>query len=295
MKGLTTAPLAADDAVRVARMWHDCELHDDGKALVTEEDFVTVLQRPSLEFQRDTVAVRDGDAIVAAGLLFGERFVFANVAPSHRGRGVGTWLLRWSEDAGRAAGRNRSCQKLSESQHAAIALLEAAGYERTWEDWIFDIELERAPDPPALPPGYAFRPFVQDRDGRDVHGVIEGAFAEWPDPEPEAFDDWAAEVFGRPSFLPEHFGIVVRGDETAGAALLIEEDEELWVAQLAVARAHRGRGLGRALLVHAFGSAWRSGRRHVGLATDGRTGARGLYEHVGMHVTRTAWEYAKLL
>ena len=176
MKGLTTAPLAAADAVPVARMWHDCELHDDGKALVTEEDFVTVLQRPSLDFRRDTVAVRDGQAIVAAGLLFGERFVFVNVAPSHRGRGVGTWLLRWSEDAGRAAGRDRSCQKLSESQHAGIALLEAAGYERTWEDWIFDIELEREPDPPVLPPGYAFRPFVQDRDGRDVHGVIEGAF-----------------------------------------------------------------------------------------------------------------------
>ena len=83
--------------------------------------------------------------------------------------------------------------------------------------------------------------------------------------------------------MPEHFGIVVRGDEIVGAALLIEEDEELWVAQLAVARIHRGRGLGRALLVHAFGSAWRSGRRQVGLATDGRTGARGLYEHVGMH------------
>ena len=42
-------------------MWHACELHDDGKALVTEEDFVTVLQRPSLDFERDTVAVRDGE------------------------------------------------------------------------------------------------------------------------------------------------------------------------------------------------------------------------------------------
>jgi GNAT superfamily N-acetyltransferase len=115
VKGLTTAPLAAADALPVARMWHDCELHDDGRMLVTEEDFVTALQRPSLDFGRDTVAVRDGDAIVAAGLLFGERFVFANVAPSHRGRGVGTWLLRWSEDAGRAAGRDRSCQKLSET------------------------------------------------------------------------------------------------------------------------------------------------------------------------------------
>ena len=75
-----------------------------------------------------------------------------HVLPSHRGRGIGAWLLRWTQDAGRAAGRSRSCQKLSENEHAAMALLEADGYERRWEDWIFDIELEREPDPPRCRP-----------------------------------------------------------------------------------------------------------------------------------------------
>ena len=32
-----------------------------------------------------------------------------------------------------------------------------------------------------------------------------------------------------------------------------------WVDQLAVAREHRGRGLARALLQHAFGETWRAG------------------------------------
>jgi hypothetical protein len=43
---------------------------------------------------------------------------------------------------------------------------------------------------------------------------------------------------------------------------------------------------------------WRACELHddgVGLSTDSRTGARGLYEHVGMRVTRTHWEFAKRL
>jgi len=289
------APLSPDDAADVARMWRACELHDDGRALITQEDIVAVLQRPSMDRERDTVVARDGDEVVAFGMLHGERFVFANVLPSHRGRGIGAWLLRWTEDAGRAAARTWSCQKLSENKHAAIALLEAAGYERRWEDWTFDIELAHEPDPPALPPGYAIRAFLSGRDDRDVHRVIEEAFGEWPDAEEDAFDDWAAQALGRPGFAPEHIGVAVRGDEIVGAAVLIVEEEDVWVGQLAVARAHRGRGLARALLVYAFASAWRFGRRHVGLSTDARTGARGLYEHVGMRVTRTSREYAKRL
>jgi mycothiol synthase len=221
--------------------------------------------------------------------------VFAYVLPSHRGRGIGAWLLRWTEQAARAVGHERACQSLSENEHAARALLEAAGYEPRWEDWIFDIELQREPDPPQPAPGYSIRPFVRGRDDHDVYRVIEDAFGEWPDPEDETFEAWAAQTLGRPGFVPEHIGTVVRGDEIVGASVLIVEEQDVWVGQLAVARAHRGRGLARALLVDAFGSAWRSGRRHVGLSTDGRTGARGLYEHVGMRVVRTAWEYAKQL
>jgi ribosomal protein S18 acetylase RimI-like enzyme len=295
LSGLSTAPLTPEDAADVARVWRACELHDDGEALFTEEDFVAVAQRPSMDLESHTVAVRDGGAIVAFGLLLGERDVFVHVLPSHRGRGIGSRLLRWTQEAGRAAGNARSCQRLSEHEHAARALLEADGYARSWEDWMFDIELQREPDPPLLPPGYAIRGFVPGRDDRDVFRVIEEAFAEWPDTERAKFEDWAAQALGRPGFVPEHIGIVARGEAPVGATLLIDEDGKLWVAQLAVAREHRGRGLGRALLAHAFAIAWRSGRSHVGLATDARTGARGLYEHVGMRVTRTAWEYAKLL
>jgi mycothiol synthase len=296
MEGMTTAPLAPGDSAAVARVWRTSEIHDNGEALLTEEDFIVTTKRPSMDLQRHTLGVRDGEELVAVALLFGERQVFVHVLPSHRRRGIGAWLLRWTEDAARAVGHDRACQSLSENQHAAQALLEAAGYERRWEEWIFDIELEREPGPPPLPPGYAIRDFVRERDDRATYDVIDKAFLEWPDAEVEGtFADWEAEVFARPGFAPEHIGTVVHADAIVGAATMLNEDDAFWVAQLAVDRAHRGRGLARALLVHSFAVAWRAGLRNVGLATDSRTGARGLYEHVGMRVTRTLWEYEKAL
>ena len=296
MEGMTTAPLAPGDSAAVAGVWRTSEIHDDGEALLTEEDFIVTAKRPSMDLERHTIGVSDGEELVAVAVLLGERQVFVHVLPSHRGRGIGAWLLRWTEDAARAAGHDRACQSLSENQQAAQALLEGGGYERRWEEWIFDIELEREPDPPLLPPGYAIREFVRERDGRATYDVIEQAFREWPDPEVEGtFEDWVADMLERPGFAPEHIGTVVHEDAIVGVATMLHEDDAFWVAQLAVDGTHRGRGLGRALLVHSFAIAWRAGLRNAGLATDSRTGARGLYEHVGMRVTRTLWEYEKSL
>ena len=296
MEALTTGPLAQEDSAAVARVWRTSEIHDDGEALFTEDDFVAACERPSMDLERHTVGVRDGGELVALALLLGERQVFAYVHPAHRGRGIGAWLLGWTEEASRAAGHDRACQSLSENEHAARALLGAAGYEQRWEDWIFDIEFEAEPGPPRPPEGYSMREFARGRDDRAVYDVIDKAFAEWPDPEVKAtFEDWAAETFARPGFTPEHIATVVHGDAVVGTAVMIRDEGGLWVAQLAVDREHRGRGLARALLVQSFATAWRAGLRHVGLATDSRTGARGLYEHVGMRVTRTLHEYDKRL
>jgi GNAT superfamily N-acetyltransferase len=295
MEGLTTAPLTRQDSAAVAHVWRASELHDDGEAMFTEEDFVVACERPSMDLERHTIGVRDGDELVALAMLFGERSVFAHVHPSHRGRGIGAWLLRWTEDAARAVGHDRVSQTVSENEHAARALLEAAGYEPSWEDWLFRIELDREPDPPRLPAGYALREFVRGRDDRAVYEVVDKAFAEWPDHEPETFEDWAAGTFLREGFVPELIATVVQGEAIVGAAVMLREADDLFVAQLAVARPHRGRGLARALLVQSFATAWRAGLRGVELGTDSRTGARGLYEHVGMRVKRTFREYQKAL
>jgi mycothiol synthase len=52
----------------------------------------------------------------------------------------------------------------------------------------------------------------------------------------------------RPGFAAEDMAIAVAAETVVGAVGMTDDDGEGWVDRLAVARAHRGRGLGRALL-----------------------------------------------
>jgi GNAT superfamily N-acetyltransferase len=161
---------------------------------------------------------------------------------------------------------------------------------------VFTLELEREPDSPRLPPGYSIRTLEPGGDDdRRAHRVIDDAFGEWPDRDSQRFDDWAAETLGRPGFRPENLVLVEHAGDVVGAAVLVHEPDDGWVEQLAVARHHRGRGLGRALLEYGADVTWRRGVRRFGLGTDSRTGARGLYEHFGMRVRRSFTHYSKRL
>jgi len=295
MSRLAEAPLEPGDAAAVTAVWQTCEIHDDGAPDFEEADVVAFGQRPSFDFARHTLGVRDGAELVAFGAVILPRIIFVHVLPAHRGRGIGTRLLAWSEEAARAAGMDAAAQEVSDNDRVAIALLEAHGYEREWDSWTFVIVLEREPPPPLLPDGYALRAFVRGEDDRVVYDTIQRAFGEWPDYTGSQFEDWAATTLDRPGFEAELLSVCERDDEVAGALLLIEAGDECWIDQVAVAREHRGHGLGRALITHAFGQTWRRGARTCALGTDSRTGARGLYEHVGMHMRRSYGEYRKAL
>jgi GNAT superfamily N-acetyltransferase len=294
--GLATTPLAPEDADDVVALWRECEQIDEGEAVFTEEDFIAVSNKPSFDFARDSVGLRDGGRLVALGFLDDERHAYVHVAPSHRGQGIGSWLLGWTQAAGREAGHRFSGQTICDGRDAVAELLRADGYTPRWDSWVLAIKLDRTPENPQLPPGYVIRDLVPGSgDDRAVHRVIDDAFADWPDRERWPFEDWTAETLGRPGFKPENIPLVGYGDDVVGAAVLIDDEAMGWVDQLAVARAHRGRGLARALLVHAFGIAWRAHKPRCELATDSRTGALGLYERVGMRVKRRYTQYAKPL
>lgn len=70
-----------------------------------------------------------------------------------------------------------------------------------------------------------------------------------------------------------------------------------WVGTLGVRRPWRRRGLGLALLQHAFGEFRRRGMSRAGLDVDAEntTGAVALYEHAGMHVERRRDTFEKAL
>jgi mycothiol synthase len=260
---------------------------------ITQEDIRSDWERPSFDLSTDAVVVTDDGRIVAYAEVFNGR-AWVHVHPDDYGRGIGSAIVRWTESRAREQGSAKVGQTIPDTNAPAAELLSSNGYGVRWETWVFQKELDAEPPEPSLPDGITLRTFDEERDARGTHDLIETAFSEWPDRDPGfGFDDWAASYLKRTDFDPSLTFLAEEGPTLIGAALCQVYGDEGWVGQIAVKRSHRGRGLGGALLQAAFREFHRRGLRTAGLSTESRTGARGLYEHVGMTVTRSYKRYSK--
>ena len=98
-------------------------------------------------------------------------------------------------------------------------------------------------------------------------------------------------------FDPSLWFLAEEAEEPAGAILCRQDLGVGWVDSLGVRPAWRRRGLGLALLRHAFGEFHRRGWPGAALGVDAanETGATRLYEGAGMRVARQYAIYQKEL
>ena len=290
--GLTTRPLRREDSRAVYELIAASERHDLGSVEVEEADLVGDWGRPSFDIAASTVAVLDGEEIVAYAELTSDTRADAHVRPDHRRRGIGTALSAWVRATARARGSAITGSPVPQGSDGD-RLLESLGYFVRWESWILELPpgAEIASQP--LPAGHTIRTADTEELQRAAWTVLEDAFLEWSERDREPFEDFAAEVMGRPGFEPWHLRLVLDGDgEPVGACHLIvftgeDGTKQGFVQSLGVRKDRRHQGLARALLVDAFANAREVGATSSELNTDTRTGALGLYEKVGMRVRQT--------
>jgi mycothiol synthase len=291
--GLTSRPLVLTDADAVFEVMAAQQLHDTGIIGIEEEDILGDWQRPSFAITPNTLGVFAGETLVAYGEFSGGDRGDAAVHPDHRGQGLGTSLALWMQDQARAAGADRVGMPVPEGS-PGDRLLQALGYDIRWTSWELALPEGRQIEDQPLPDGHAIRSATED-DHRDVWTVIEDAFLEWSDRDRQPFEDFAAQVMRRRGFQPWNLRVVTDPtDRIVGAAFVVRAGEVGFVDKVAVAKAHRGRGLARALLADAFAQARAHGATASMLSTDSRSGALGLYERVGMQVV-AVWLHRSIL
>ncbi|WP_448072558.1 GNAT family N-acetyltransferase [Georgenia yuyongxinii] len=282
--GLAARPLTLADAPAVTAIMAAEELRDTGEVAIEEADVVADWRRPSFHIASRTVGVLDGDRLVGYAELSGRDRAHAAVDPAHHGRGIGTFLAGWLQDLARRIGAAEVGMPVPEGS-PGDRLLAALGFHVRWTSWVLTLPAGRTIEPQPLPAGYALREATA-AEHREIWTVVEDAFLEWAGRERHPFEDFAAQVMGRPGFEPWNLRVAVGPDGAlVGAAVVFLAGETGYVDKVAVRRDRRGQGLARALLADAFGQARAHGATRSELSTDSRTGALGLYEKVGMEVT----------
>jgi len=288
-EGLTTRPLEKTDAHAVFVLMAAQEQEDIGEVAIEEADIVSDWAKPSHDLGARSVGVWDGDTLVAYAELMGADRADTSVLPSHRGRGIGTWLAHWLQDLGRRVGSSVIGMPVPQGS-PGDRLLEELGFRVRWTSWVLKLpEGATIPDR-ALPEGYVVRTAGPD-DLRAAHDVLEDAFLEWSVREREPYEDFAAATSGRPGFEPWNLRVAVDPEgAVVGVSLVLVSDNGTtgYVDRLAVRRDQRNRGPAQALLVDSFAQARAHGTSTSELSTDSRTGALGLYERVGM-VPTSVW------
>jgi GNAT superfamily N-acetyltransferase len=290
--GLTARPLTTADARAVYEVMAALQLAETGSADIEEADIVADWQQPSLDVPAVTMGVFDDERLVGYAEASRQGFGDAAVHPDWHGRGIGTALAHWLQYRSRELGARVIGMPVPQGG-SGDRLLESLGFHVRWTSWVLQLpEGAEIPERP-LPAGYVVRA-AGPEEYRAVHEVVDAAFLEWSDRDPQPFEDFEAGILRRPGFEPWQVRVVVDpAGEVVGVAVLIMGRDDAgavlagYVQQLAVRRDQRGLGLAQALLVDAFARAREHGAPACGLSTDSRTGALGLYEKVGMVVTQT--------
>jgi mycothiol synthase len=306
--GYTMRPATQDDLDDVLELILASDVAEFGEPDFTREDLLEDWKDRDLPVDTWLAVAPDGQLAAYADIYHDDRHTeiaaTVQVHPDHYGRGLGACLLGLTEARAREhipqappGARVVVRNTVNSYNPRACSLLERHGYTQIRRFWRMQREFGGAPPPsPSWPEGIVLRSFVPGRDERGVFDTVEDAFRDhWGHSERD-FEGWIRQT-KRIDFDPGLWFLALEGEEVAGVALCWDWGEMGWVRTLGVRRPWRRRGLGLALLYHAFGEFFARGKRRVGLGVDSEslTGATRLYERAGMRVTRQFDRYEKEL
>jgi mycothiol synthase len=172
-------------------------------------------------------------------------------------------------------------------------ITDAVGFKRESYHFQMQISLGSTPQEPSWPPGVELRVAILKQDERAIHDLIQSAF-DRPGRSRQSFEEWKQFMVRPNIFDPDLWFLAEDGDEIVGACLCFEYPDVGWVRQLGVEELHRRKGLGSALLRHAFREFKNRGYERVGLVVESSNpDAYAFYQQLGMRKIRQYDEYQK--
>jgi len=295
LTGVNVRPPQPGDAEAVLDLIVARDIADLGRPDYTLEDVRADWAAPGVDPELDAWLVEnDGEDPLGYALLDDRGAALVTVPPASEGRGVGTALREAAEARAAERGEALVRQYVPTSNEAARRHLLGAGYWPAYSYFRMRMELAEAPDPPADVP---VRAFSRGADDAPVHALVEEAMAGVPGNEPRSLESWQAAKVDKEGWDPSLWLLHEEADGLAGVVLCERWEEGVgYVDYLAVAARARGRGLGRALLLHGLAALREAGQTVAELSVQGENAsATRLYESVGMRPVWTIERWEKPL
>ena len=181
---------------------------------------------------------------------------------------------------------------IPERDEPAWRAYEQSGFTLATEVLKLEVALDTPPPEASLPPDVTLRTY-DDANACAVHKLLDSAYMRWD----KTYCRSSTTTGSRSEhdgFDPAYWFLAETDGELVGVCLTWKEG---WIKDLAVAPAAQGRGLGDALLRHAFGRLYERGVRRIGLKVDAHnpTSAIHLYEGLDMRVVERYRHYVKKL
>ncbi|CAN5262976.1 hypothetical protein BH18ACT12_BH18ACT12_24000 [soil metagenome] len=285
--GFTVRPVTPSDAPSVNALVVAADEAIQGWSDSTETDLIEWWREVALAC--DSWLVDDGSSPAAYGVLYphGETAdLDCYVHPDRKGLGLGSWLLARGEERARERGLPKAHAWALAPDEDAQRLFELRGFSEVRRYYRMLIDMDGAPAEAGWPEGFRVDTFKLE-DAEAFYAALNEAFADEWNWVSQPFERWLELRVHAPDVDLSLWFIVREGDEIA--AVLRGDAHRFnsgWVGAIGVRQAWRKRGLGLALLRHAFAEFYRRGERRVALGVDAQnpTGATRLYERAGMHV-----------
>ena len=309
LQGFEVRSAVYADLAAVVELIQRCEMVADGEAETTLEDIQVEWNAAEFELERDTwvVFAPEGQLVAHAGMRrkeHAEFFMFSDVHPEYRRRGIGTYLLQVAEEyavhhsteADPTVSVTLITSK-SERNAEARNLFVKRGFQQARSYWRMTLGEQDVPAAARWAEGIQVKTF-QPEMAFAIYEADEEAFQDHWGHLSHTYEEWERWSIKREGFDPSLWFLAMDGEQIAGLALCKDEHElGGWVHVLAVRRPWRRRGLGEALLQHAFGEFYRRGIKNIHLGVDSQnlTGATRLYKRVGMHADKQIDRYEKEL
>ena len=239
-------------------------------------------------------------------------YLWVMVDPAVEDTGIISWLLSWGEARARKAltrvpeGVRVSLRVNVLHQQTTIRKpLISTGMKRIRQTFLMRINLDQGLTKPRWPEGIRVRGCSPEEDLQAVYRldnlVFRDHFGYVEDTSPEGFERYQHRMTTGEAYDPGLWFLAEEGKELIGICLGrkwgYSSPDVGHIALLGVRRPWRRKGIGLALLQHAFCAFQRRGYQQVGLGVDGEnlTGAVRLYLKAGMFVHNRYDKYEKEL